>query len=163
MWSSWAVRPELSSAPVQRCLTPTKRIRLIRDGEPWATSTFTQLLSSDSLFIFFSFFFQCCFTSTETIRTIKDGETRTATSTFTQLLNSDSIFILFLFFPLLFLLLLLLHCCCCCCCYPCGSLAHAHLPRSERAGGSDGKHPITGTLAPFSASLPSDQGWALLT
>ena len=60
-------------------------LRTIRDGEPrTATSTFTQLLSSDILD-------QCCFTATETIRTVRDGEPRTATSTFTQLLGSDVI------------------------------------------------------------------------
>ena len=58
----------------------TETIRLIRDGEPrTATSTFTQLLSSDV---------QCRFTSTETIRLIRDGEPGMAISTFTQLLNS---------------------------------------------------------------------------
>ena len=51
------------------------------DGEPrTATSTFTQLLSSDQV--------QCCFTSTETVRTIRDGEPRTFTSTFAQFLSS---------------------------------------------------------------------------
>ena len=46
-----------------------------------ATSTFTQLLSSESGV-------QCCFKSTETTRTVRDGEPRTATSTFTQLQSS---------------------------------------------------------------------------
>ena len=42
--------------------------RLIRDGEPrTATSTFTQLLSSESWLV------ECCFTSTETIRLIRTG------------------------------------------------------------------------------------------
>ena len=67
---------------VQCCFTSTETIRTIRDGEPrTATSTFTQLLSSEIV--------QCCFTSTETIKTIRDGEPRTATSTFTQLLNFE--------------------------------------------------------------------------
>ena len=60
--------------------------RLIRDGElRTATSTFTQLLSSEVRVLV-----QCCFTSTKktTVRLIRDGEPRTATSTFTQLLSS---------------------------------------------------------------------------
>ena len=65
------------------------------DGEPrTATSTFTQLLSSE----YRRSFFKCCFVSTETIlRTInvRDGELRTATSTFTQPLSSDSSVLLY--------------------------------------------------------------------
>ena len=39
----------------------------MRDREPrTVTSTFTQLLSSESV--------QCCFMSTETVRTLRDGE-----------------------------------------------------------------------------------------
>ena len=54
----------------------------VRGGEPrTATSTFTQLLSSESGV-------QCCFKSTETIRTVRDREPRTSTSTFTQLQSS---------------------------------------------------------------------------
>ena len=69
---------------VQCCFTSTETIRLIRDGEPrTATSTFTQLLSSDR-----AVQVQCCFTSPETIRLIRDGEPRTATSTFSQLLST---------------------------------------------------------------------------
>ena len=49
-----------------------------------ATSTFTQLLSSE-----WKSSVQCCFTSTETVRTIRDGEPRTSTSTFTQFLSSE--------------------------------------------------------------------------
>ena len=64
-------------------VTSTETIRTVRDGEPrTATSTFTQLLSSESGQV------QCCFTSTETIWTIRDGEPRTTTSTFTQLPSS---------------------------------------------------------------------------
>ena len=70
-------------------------MRTTSDGEPrTATSTFTQLLSSEcqqnnaALYIFFLPRVQCCFTSTETIRLIRDGEPSTATSTFTQLLIS---------------------------------------------------------------------------
>ena len=69
-------------------LTSTENIvRTVRDGEPrTATSTSTQLLSSECL----NYFFKCCFTFTETVRTIRDGrEPRTATSTFTQLLSSE--------------------------------------------------------------------------
>ena len=37
---------------VQHCFTSIETIRTVRDGEPWmATSTFTQLLSSDQLCI----------------------------------------------------------------------------------------------------------------
>ena len=61
--------------------------RLIRDGKPrTATSTFTQLLSSEAIE-----FVHCCFTSTEIIRTVRDGEPRTATSTFIQVLSSEAI------------------------------------------------------------------------
>ena len=70
---------------VARASRPQKPpLRTIRDGEPRkATSTFTQLLSSEVQV-------HCCFKSTETIlRTIWDGEPRTATSTFTQLLSSE--------------------------------------------------------------------------
>ena len=71
-------------------------IRTIRDGEPRsATSTFTQLLGSVSLF---RVQVQCCFMSTETERTIRDGEPRTATSTFTQLLRSEERTALFILF-----------------------------------------------------------------
>ena len=49
-----------------------------------ASSTFTQLLSSECL----EFKFNICFTSTETIRTVRGGEPRMDTSSFTQLLNS---------------------------------------------------------------------------
>ena len=57
-------------------------LRLIRDGKPrTTTSTFTYLLSSESISV------HCCFTSTGTIRTIRDGEGGTATSTFTQLMR----------------------------------------------------------------------------
>ena len=66
--------------------TSTETIRTIRDGEPrTATSTFTQLLSSDMLIQV-----KYCSTSTETIRTIRDGEPRTPTSIFTQLLSSEA-------------------------------------------------------------------------
>ena len=52
------------------CFTSTETKRTVRDGEPrTATSTLTQLLSSDDCFIFF----KCCYMSTETSRTIKDG------------------------------------------------------------------------------------------
>ena len=72
--------------------TSTETKRTITDEEPiTATSTFTQLLGSVSLF---RVQVQCCFMSTETERTIRDGETRTATSTFTQLLSSADILIL---------------------------------------------------------------------
>ena len=58
----------------------------IGDGEPrTATSTFTQLLSSDTCCVFE---FSVALTPTETIRTIRDGKPRTATSTFTQFLGS---------------------------------------------------------------------------
>ena len=73
----------------QSWFTSTETIRTIRDGEPrTATSTFTQLLTSEGgFFFFFMFHF---FTSTETIRTIRDGEPRTAASNFTHLLRSDT-------------------------------------------------------------------------
>ena len=62
---------------VQCCFTSTETIRAVRDEEPkTATSTFTQLLSSDKQ----GFSFQYCFTSTETIRLIRNEE---PTSTFT--------------------------------------------------------------------------------
>ena len=65
---------------VQCCCTSPKTVRSIRDRKPrTATSTFTQLLSSDAVPV----------QSTETIRTIRDREPRTATSTFTQLLSSE--------------------------------------------------------------------------
>ena len=77
-------------------LRPQRPHGLSGTGSParTATSTFTQLLSSERAF-------QCCFTSAETIRTapvqccftstetIRDGEPRTSTSTFTQLLSSE--------------------------------------------------------------------------
>ena len=53
--------------------------------ERTATSTLTQLLSSEIL----NFSFQCSFTSTETIRLIRDGEPWAAASTFTQLMSSE--------------------------------------------------------------------------
>jgi len=48
--------------------TSTETVRtFIKDQEPrTVTSTFTQLLSSESV--------QCCFMSTETVRTLRDGE-----------------------------------------------------------------------------------------
>ena len=51
--------------------------------EPWPTSPFTQLLSSEVRLLSF------CFTSTKTIRLIGDGEPRVATSTFTQFLSPE--------------------------------------------------------------------------
>ena len=54
----------------QWCFTSTETIRLIRDGEPWmATSTFTQLLSSDED----THLLPWCFTFTETVWLIRDG------------------------------------------------------------------------------------------
>ena len=63
------------------CFTSTKTTRLIQSGrEPrTATSTLTQLLSSDT----FS-------SSSVLLRDIRDGEPRAATSIFTQLLSSES-------------------------------------------------------------------------
>ena len=56
------------------------------DREPrTATSTFTQLLSSENR----STFVPCCFTSTEALRTVRDGEPRTTTFSFAQLLSSE--------------------------------------------------------------------------
>ena len=71
---------------LQRCFTSIETVRTIRNGERGSsTSTFTQLVSSDTLVRL------RCFTSTEIIRLIRDGEPRTATSTFTQLLSSDTL------------------------------------------------------------------------
>ena len=71
---------------LQCCFTSTETVRTIRNGERGtSTSTFTQLVSSDTLVRLY------CFTSTEIIRLIRDGEPRTATSTFTQLLSSDTL------------------------------------------------------------------------
>ena len=70
------------------CFTATETVRTIRDEKPrTATSTFTQLLSSETASMIV-FQVQCCFTSTDTTRTVRDGESGTATSTFTQLLSS---------------------------------------------------------------------------
>ena len=56
------------SSSVQCWFTSTETIGTIRDGKPrTSTSTFTQLLSSDTMSL------QCCCTSTETIRLIRDG------------------------------------------------------------------------------------------
>ena len=62
------------------------RDRTIRDGgEPrTATSTFTQLLGSDSSKV------QCCFTSTETVLLGTGSPGRPPRLTFTQFLGSDS-------------------------------------------------------------------------
>ena len=62
------------------------------DGESrTATSTFTQLLRSDTReFSSVLLYVDRDHTSTETIRTIRDGEPRTATTISTQLLSSDS-------------------------------------------------------------------------
>ena len=77
---------------VQCCFTSTETIRTIRDGEPrTATSTFTQLLSSDIEQV------QCCLTSTETVGTIRDGKPRTTTSTFSQPLSSGVDYNFFLY------------------------------------------------------------------
>ena len=66
-------------------VTSTESARTVGERRT-ATSTFTQLLSSEA-----SCSVQCCFTSTETMRTVRDGElTQTAASTFTQLLSSES-------------------------------------------------------------------------
>ena len=63
-------------------ITSTETIKTIRYRVPrTATSTFTQLLSSELL--------QRYFTSTETVRTTRAGEPMTATSTFTQLWASS--------------------------------------------------------------------------
>ena len=72
----------------QLCGTKSQR-HVLHNGNGqtrMATSTFIQLLSSETLTS--SYFFKCCFMSTETIRTIRDGKTRAATSPFTQLLSS---------------------------------------------------------------------------
>ena len=72
------------SYAVQCCITSTETIQTTRDGGPrTATSTFTQLLSSDTSSSVLLFVHR-------DLRTIRDGEPRTATSTFTQLLNSVS-------------------------------------------------------------------------
>ena len=65
---------------VQCCFKSTETLRTTRDREPrTATSTFTQLLSSEcssSKLLYF-----------QTIMTVRDREPRTATLTFTQLLT----------------------------------------------------------------------------
>ena len=61
--------------------------RLIRDGEPrTATSTFTQLLSSELVFAEVLLYVH------KNRRLIRDGEPRTATSTFTQVLSPELVF-----------------------------------------------------------------------
>ena len=72
------VRPLMLQVRVQCCFTSTETVRTIRDGEPrTSTSTFTQLLNSDttasraSLFFFFKYALR---PHMETLRFIKDGE-----------------------------------------------------------------------------------------
>ena len=73
----------LNNSSSQCCFTSTETVRTIRDGEPrTATSTFTQLLSSVSVFV-------SALLYVHRNHQALLGTPRTATSTFTQPLSSD--------------------------------------------------------------------------
>ena len=76
----------VNSSSNQLLYASTETIRTIKDGEPrTATSTFTQLLSSDSVSFKVASVMSTDRTGTETTRTVRDREPRTPPqSTFAQ-------------------------------------------------------------------------------